>query len=211
MSFNYNPISLNYNPYSSSYYATTMTQLPIGSSYPTTYLTDLYQQMINKNEYTGTIPSVPLIYSNNNKTTYTYGTQNGMVSYSYDNLNKDKKTQKTLTKYYFYKTLDKWLYKELIPLLGFVEIVNDSPKLITSMGDYDGEKLFKDTREELEKKINYMEKILINKDVIKHMLKKVISKYNTNWAELEDYEQEIKKVFFNYLKNKLEDAVRGTK
>ena len=99
-------MSLLYNPYSSSYIAAAaVTPLPLSSSYPTTYLSDLYQQMIKKNEYTGTIPSVPLIYSNNNKTTYTYGTQNGMVSYSYDNLNKDKKTQKTLTKYYFYHNI----------------------------------------------------------------------------------------------------------
>ncbi len=193
------------------YLTTTLNPLPLGSSYPTTYLNDLYQDMIKKNEYTGTIPSVPLVYTSNNKTTYTYGTQNGIVSYTYDNLNKDKKTQKTLTKYYFYKTLDKWLYKELLPLLGFVEITNGTPKLITSMGDYNGEKLFKDTREELEKKINYMEKVLITKKVVKHMLKKVISKYNTNWAKLEDYEHEIKKLFFNYLKDKLEDAVRGSK
>ena len=60
-------MSLLYNPYSSSYItAAAVTPLPLGSSYPTTYLSDLYQQMIKKNDYTGTIPSVPLVYSNNN-------------------------------------------------------------------------------------------------------------------------------------------------
>ena len=56
-----------YTPFGTPYIATTaFNPLPLSSSYPTTYLSDLYQQMIKKNDYTGTIPTVPLIYSNNN-------------------------------------------------------------------------------------------------------------------------------------------------
>ena len=47
------------------------------------------------------------------------------------------------------------------------------------------------------------------KDIVKHMLKKVLNKYNINWTDLKDYETEIKKLFFNYLKDKLEDAVEN--
>lgn len=195
-------------PYITTYGATTV-PLP-GSSTTGSYLNELYQQMIKRNDDVGITPSYPLVYVNENKsTTYTYGTKNGLVSVTYDKLNRDKKTKKTLTKYYFYKIIDKWLYKELMPLLGFVDIQNGNPKLITSMRDYNGEKLLKESKEDLEKKIHYMEKVLLTKDIVKHVLKKIIDKYNIDWAQLEEYEPEVKKYFFNYLKNKLEEAIGG--
>ena len=150
--------------------------------------------------------SYPLIYSNNNKTTYTYGTNNGIISYTYDKLNGDKKTIKTISKYYYYKILDKWLYKELLPLLGFVEIVDDKPRLLTNLNNFDGEKLLNESSTSLEKKAEYLEKVMITKDLVKHVLRKIIDKYNISWTKLEDFEYEIKKYFFNYLKDKLEDV-----
>jgi hypothetical protein len=155
--------------------------------------------------------SYPLVYVDKNKSSYTYATKHGIISYSYDNLNKDKKTIKTITKYYYYKILDKWLYKDLLPLLGFVEIVDNKPKLLNSLDDFNGEKLLKESKQELQKKINYMEEILINKLLVKHVLKKIISKYNINWAELEDNVPKIKKYFFNYLKDKIEYVITGKK
>ena len=88
--------------------------------------------------------SYPLVYVDKNKSSYTYATKHGIVSYTYDNLNKDKKTIKTITKYYYYKLLDKWLYKDLLPLLGFVEIVDNKPKLLNSLDNFNGEKLLND-------------------------------------------------------------------
>lgn len=153
----------------------------------------------------------PLIYVDKKKSTYAYPTKNGIISYTYKNLNNDKKTIKTITKYYYYKILDKWLYKDLLPLLGFVTVSGERPGLITNLDEYDGKKLFSESTQELEKKVKFMEKAIITKDIVKHVLKKVIEKYNINWADLEDYEDEIKKYFFRYLKNKLEEAISGVR
>ena len=56
-----------------------------------------------------------------------------------------------------------------------------------------------------------MEQILINKLLVKHVLKKILSKYNIDWTQLEDYEPKVKKYFFNYLKDKIEYVITGKK
>ena len=174
------------------------------------YNLDLFKQLLqekNDEDYTTSV-SYPLIYVDNKKSTYAYPTKNGIVTYSYKNLNKDKKTIKTITKYYYYKILDKWLYKDLFALLGFIKIVNDEPKIINSIEEYNAVKLANESERDIEKRVRYMEKIIISKDLIKHVLKKVISKYNIDWAELDQYESEIKKYFYNYLKDKFEETIK---
>lgn len=135
-------------------------------------------------------------------------TSNVVSSGFYKDLNKDKKVQKTLTKYYYYKILDKWIYKELMPLLAFVEIIEGKAQLIKSMEKYDVQKLLSNSDEQIEKKINYLEKIIVTKDMVRHVLKKICSENNINWYDLNKYEKKIKTVFYNYLLDKLKDAIK---
>lgn len=153
----------------------------------------------------------PMYYSSKTHTPYigvNPYTSNIVSSGFYKDLNKDKKVQKTLTKYYYYKILDKWIYKELMPLLAFVDISGDKPQLIKSMEKYDVQKLLSNTDEEIEKKINYLEKIIITKDMVRHVLKKICSENNINWYDLDKNEKKIKTVFYNYLLDKLKDAIK---
>jgi hypothetical protein len=126
----------------------------------------------------------------------------------YKDLNKDKSVQKNLTKYYYYKILDKWLYKELLPLLAFVDTSDDKPQLIKSLADYDVKKLASESEETIEKKINYLEKVLITKDMVRHVLKKICSENGVNWYDLDKNEKKIKTVFNNYILDKLKDSIK---
>lgn len=125
----------------------------------------------------------------------------------YKDLNKDKSVQKTLSKYYYYKILDKWMYNNLKPLLAFVDIRSGKAQLIKSMEDYDVLKLEKNTPEDIEKKIQYMEKVLITKDMVRHVLKKICNENNLNWYDLDKHERKIKTVFYNYLLDKLKTSI----
>ena len=125
----------------------------------------------------------------------------------YKDLNKDKTVQKTLTKYYYYKILDKWIYKELMPILGFVHASGDKPHLIKSLSDYDALKLANESSEQIEKKIDYLEKVLITKDMVRHVLKKICTENNINWYDLNKNEKKIKTVFHNYLLGKLKESI----
>lgn len=177
------------------------------------YQLELYNQMISQtsDNYDYNTFSYPLIYADDKKTTYAYPSKNGIISYTYKHLNNDKKTIKTISKYYYYKILDKWLYKDLLALLGFINIVDGKAKLITSLNDYDGRKLVSDSSQDVKNKIKYMEEVIITKDIVKHVLKKIVSKYNIDWAQLEDHEDKIKKYFFKYLKDKLKEAISDVK
>lgn len=125
----------------------------------------------------------------------------------YKDLNKDKSVQKTLSKYYYYKILDNWIYKKLFPLLAFVDISSDKPKLIKSMEDYDVNKLSSDSESNIEKKVRYMEKYIITRDMVRHVLKKICLDNQINWYDLNKHENKIKNVFYNFLLDKLKESV----
>lgn len=157
------------------------------------------------------ILSQPQLYSSKTHTPY-IGinplTSSIISSGFYNDINKDKTVQKTLTKYYYYKILDKWIYKTLMPLLAFVDTSSDKPQLIKSMEQFDVKKLVSKSDEEIEKKINYLEKVLITKDMVRHVLKKICKENNINWYDLDKNEDKIKKVFYNYLLDKLKDTIK---
>jgi hypothetical protein len=125
----------------------------------------------------------------------------------YKDLNQDKTVQKTLAKYYYYKILDKWIYNDLFPLLAFIDTSSSKTQLIKGMEDFDTQKLTKESDDIIEKKIDYLENILLTKDMVRHVLKKICLENNINWYDLNKYEKQIKKVFYNYLLDKLKYAI----
>jgi len=163
-------------------------------SYPLIYSSD-NQNMKN------TSPFVMVTPVGNNSTKYTYG--------RYNDLNKDKTIIKTITKYFLYKTIDKWLYHDFKSLLSFVKITDGKPSLIRNMNDYKPDSLNSDSVENVEKRAEYLEKILINIKLVKHVLKKVINDNNIGWTQLNKHKSLIKKVFKKYLHSKLEQAVKS--
>lgn len=173
-----------------------------------------YADALNPDDNSVTIPVIltsPEIYDSKNDTQYVsinpYAP--GIINTGfYKDLNKDKSIQKKLSKYYFYKIIDKWMYKELMPLLAFVEINQGKPQLIKSINNFDIQKLSNDSKEDIEKKIKYMEKIIITKDMVRHVLKKICKENNINWYNLDKHEKKIKKIFYNYLLDKLKYAIK---
>jgi len=167
--------------------------------------------------------SYPLIYANSNVsmkktspfvmaspigtsvsnfgTQYTYG--------RYTDLNKDKTIQKTISKYFLYKILDKWLYQDLRSIIAFVKISDNKPALIRSMNEYKPETINSDSVENIEKRIDYLEKILINRNLVKHVLKKIVNENDIQWTQLNKNKSIIKKIFKKYLQSKLEEAVKS--
>ena len=152
----------------------------------------------------------PTIFNSKNDTAYvSVNPYNpGLITSGfYKDLNKDKHVQKTLTKYYFYKIVDKWIYNELLPLLAFIEIKANKPTLINSLEDYDIQKLSKDSDDDIKAKAEYMEKIILTKDMVRHVLKKICNQNNINWYNLNKHENKIKTVFYNYIMDKLKESI----
>lgn len=126
----------------------------------------------------------------------------------YSNLNDDKQIQKTVTKYFYYKIIDKWLYNDLLPLLAYLEIVNGEPQMIKSLDDYNVSKLANDSEDDIKKKVDYMEQKIISKDLVKHVLKKICSENNINWYSLNKHNIKVKKVMLKYIGSKIKNAIQ---
>lgn len=124
------------------------------------------------------------------------------------NLNASKKVQKTIGKYIYYKLIDEWIYEKLFPILAFVKITNGVPQLIKSMDEYNVNKLASQTDEEIELRAEYLEKKIITKKLVSKVLKKMINRMCLNWYELDKHEKTIQNVFFEYLKDLLEESIR---
>ena len=126
----------------------------------------------------------------------------------YNDLNEDKRVIKTITKYFYFKILDKWFYDNLFTLLAFVKInEKGEPYIIKNLKDYHVSSLTKDSQETIDEKINFLSNILISKTLVHHVLKKIVNKYNIKWYQLNKSSEIVKKVMYKYLKGKLEDMV----
>lgn len=124
------------------------------------------------------------------------------------NLNTDKNVQKTISKYFYYKIIDEWLYKELFSLLAFVELINGTPKLISSINKYSVEKLASESEENIEKRAEYFGTEIITKKLVKQVLKKIVKRMCINWYELDKKENVVRKVFLEYFTNLLEESIK---
>ena len=155
----------------------------------------------------------PLIYSSGQvitpKLVTPFVTINpNVLSYGqYQNLDNDKSVHKTVAKYIFYKLVDKWLYSDLRDLLAFVKIIDGKPQLIRNMNDFKPESISNESVEGIEKRIAYMEHILLSKKLVRHVLKKIVRDHNIHWYHLNKHSELVKKTFYKYLKSKLTEAI----
>lgn len=153
--------------------------------------------------------SYPLVYVDSDNTTVIAPTQNSyfLSSLMTSGLNNELVT-KTTSKYYYYKIIDKWIYRSLKPLLAFVAINDDKPQLIKSLSDFNVAEIENNSSEDIEIKIKYLQKILITVDNVKHVLKKIIKKNNYTWQYIKEHQEMVQNIFYDYFINKLKSKVR---
>jgi hypothetical protein len=128
------------------------------------------------------------------------------VDNNYSELNDDKSVIKAVTKYYYYKTIEKFLKSEMIDLLGYLQIDGDNVKFIKNIKDH-SDKL--PTTNDTDKKIIFLEKNFLTKRMIHDILKKYIKKNNTVWYKVQNNEQEFKNYLHNKLKEIIEDKIKS--
>jgi hypothetical protein len=131
----------------------------------------------------------------------------GAMIGTYQDLDLDKDIQKKVSKHFYKKLCNKWLYDNN-SLLAFIKLDNGKPELIKSMNEYNQQSIKGDTVSNIEKKIGYMESKLISYKDIKHFLKKFISRHSYHWYTLYTIEDKIKEELSKYLKNLLEEAIK---
>jgi hypothetical protein len=175
MSITLSPLSPVSSIYSASNnYPYVPTSLPINSSQDLVITSD-FPLVFNKNRDNLTVaPVYPYIYPN------TYPYTNPSVVVPYPNLNKDPDIINRLVKYFYYKTLDKWLYDDLSSLLRYIKI-SSKPSIIKNEDDRDKENI---SQEDADKKIKYIEDELFSKDDMYDILMKITNESNVELIKL---------------------------
>ena len=111
----------------------------------------------------------------------------------YENLNGNPKVHHRVTKQYRYKTLEKWLLKDLKHLLGYLKIEGGKVKLIDKTSDYkSGEN---DSNDTANKKIDYIQENILTHRAAYKILYKFVHATNTNWYDLYKNEKYLVQAF----------------
>ena len=123
---------------------------------------------------------------------------------SYMDLNKDSRVHKQVSKYFRYKTLDKWLYEDMNDLLGFFKVGPDGVHIARNAAEVKEDT--QDTPENKEKKIAYIEKYYLTADTMRHLLSKLHTATGINWYDMTKSEMLVKE----YIKDQLKKIFKET-
>lgn len=162
-----------------------------------------------------TLPQLPMIQQ---VFPFVTGT-NPVVTYPIHpslDLNNDKDLQKKVTKYYYYKTLDKWLKKQtdMLDILNYLMVNNNgNVELIKNMNDYNPKNIEKDSQQDIDKKVDYIEKNILFRETVYDIIKKYVKETRTNWYDLYDKSTFfIKELIKKFLQTKITNSIQsGTK
>ena len=120
----------------------------------------------------------------------------------YSSLDQDPTVHKQVAKYFYNKLLNKWI-TENNDLLSFVDLQGDEAKLVSSLSNLSSNNSNKLT------KIEFLKNKLIDKELVRHFLKKIVNENNIKWYHLNKHEDMIKPKLIKYIRSKLEALIQN--
>lgn len=129
------------------------------------------------------------------------------ITPTYTDLNEDVKVHARMTKFFYFKMLDNWFYNDLVDFLSYFTISGDNVSLIKKLSDFKEDSVKKDTIEDMEKKIDYIEKKIFSMEDMYNILFKFVRETSTNWYDLYKHESLIMAVVRRYLRHKIKKLI----
>lgn len=124
-------------------------------------------------------------------------------------LNQQEETHNMLTKYYYYRTLDDWLWNDMNNILGYLVVNNNNVNLIKNLKDYSNTNTKSDTQESTEKKIDFIEKNILSLESMRKLLKKFVKESGIKWTDMSKNHYFLKKVIRKYLSAKMKVMIEN--
>lgn len=113
---------------------------------------------------------------------------------TYENLNTQKSIQNKIIKYFRYKMLDKWLYGSLLDVLNYFRVnQNGQVDILNNMNEYNISSVQKDSDQNINKKIKFIEEYFVTSKFVRHALENYIFENKIEWIKLPNYEPSVKK------------------
>lgn len=125
------------------------------------------------------------------------------------NLNNDPRVHQQVSKYFLYKTLDDWLYDDLLDLLNYLIIEGKNIRLLKNLDEYKSDRVDSDTLKTIELKADWIHRHILTIDKVKHLLKKYVEETNTNWYDLYKNNYFVKDAIKQYIKRKLRQSIKN--
>lgn len=185
------------------------------------YYKPKYSLPIITSEYTDTFSLVPLGIDKNavffnsltnpivSSVNFDY---NNPMYVQYDNLNTQKHIQDKIIKYFRYKLLDKWIYGELLDILNYFKInSNGQIDILSNMKEYDVNRVQKDSKENIKRKINFVEDFFLTSKAVKKILERYMLKKKVTWIKLPKYEESVKKYMASELVKNIKKNIEHKK
>ena len=124
-------------------------------------------------------------------------------------LNDSYVVQKDVTKYFMFKTLDKWIFTEFPSVLKYLVYKDGKVTLIKNIKNKDTNDVSKDSEKALEAKADYIENKILSESKTRAILIRIMKELGLKWFELPYRENLVKEVMERYLKKKLKKMVMG--
>lgn len=96
-------------------------------------------------------------------------------------LNNDKRIHERLTKYFYYKVLDDWLYDDMTDVLLYLKY-DKNTKSVSKSGD--DKSMERETQESIDAKIKFIEETMFKKSDMYYILVKLVEESKLNWYDL---------------------------
>jgi hypothetical protein len=124
-------------------------------------------------------------------------------------LNDSYVVQKDVTKYFMYKTLDKWIFHDFPSVLKYLVYRDGKVSLIKKLADKEGNEVSKDSEKALEAKADFIEDKILDESRTREILIRIMRELGLKWFELPYREGLVKEVMERFLKKKLKKMVSG--
>jgi len=125
------------------------------------------------------------------------------VDHSYQNVNNDQDLIRSVTKYFFESTMNRWLYSDFQELLRYLVVKNKKVNVVGNRDDLKKNKL-DNNMDDMRIKIKFISEYVMTKYDMKSFLKKLVLKTGLDLWKFKNYKSKIKKAIYRKIKRKLE-------
>ena len=121
----------------------------------------------------------------------------------YLNVNNDPDLIRKVTKYFFEKTMNAWMYSDFEDLLTYLVVKNGKVSVVSNKKELENNKRDTDMKS-IELKVNFITDHVMTKYDMKSFLKKYALKSGLDMWKLKENKSYVKKSIYKKIKNKLE-------
>jgi hypothetical protein len=126
----------------------------------------------------------------------------------YDTIDTQPSVRKTMLDYYYDKTRDEWLMDDINDILNYFTYRDGKVDFIKSPSEYNPSNIAKDTDQIAEKKVEFIEKLILTKYDLASILEKFIKETRTKWVNLPKNEYYLKQAIREYLLRQINKTLK---